>query len=330
MADTTLADAPITEVRVFAAGEPGGRGWALTTRLADHEICHIVTAFHVVGDRATRLQKPDIRVAGAGVDTPLPAELLESERDLALLRLRDRGPCPFRPGKSARRHLQGLWLVRLSDGHVIEELRADRAAPIQPLGSDGDIARLRLTRESRQTVAEGWSGASVFQDGQRIGLVSSVSDDGAAVRFYTTGAIAKAFGQRLRRGCDRSDEPCLSTTDTAPPVCPPLFGVRVRLVHARDNASEAAAFAAALQKAGAFVMEDPRLRAQLPPETTAGLTDDLSDITGDIRFCVGGWVTILPQDVIVQPISDPMPTSDNFRSLVISVGADASIRGDQQ
>ena len=188
----------IVEVRVHARSKPGGRGWALTGEERGIEYCYIVTPFHVIGDEVTRTVYSDIVVEGAGYRLgPRAQRIADDGLDLALLLLDREGSCPFIDGPSAGRGASGLWLVRLSDTKVREEIEGDARVPIAPVSENLDIAYLTVAAADRANFTMGWSGATVFRDGRRIGMVVEAADEGATARFYTAQGIVRAFRDQI-------------------------------------------------------------------------------------------------------------------------------------
>lgn len=207
----------IVEVRVHERSKPGGRGWAVAGEERGIEYCYIVTPFHVIGDEVTRTVYSDVVVEGAGYRlSPRAQRIADDGRDLALLLLDREGSCPFTDGPSAGRAASGLWVVRLSDTNVREEIEGDARAPIAPASENLDIASLTVAAADRANFTKGWSGAAVFRDGRRIGMVVEAADEGATARFYTAQGIFRAFGDQIaiyKRDDDRGENATVSGLD---------------------------------------------------------------------------------------------------------------------
>jgi hypothetical protein len=194
--------ADLIEVRIESTGRDGkevGRGWAVAREIPFGTGCEVLTPWHVVSDRTGTPNTPDgTRVYGVGrnivgVNTDL-IERVHPTMDLARVTLHSDQGCPFQPANEGRLPGQGLVVWWLDDSGGAELRDGDERRGVQNGDETGATAKAYLREPA---VMAGMSGATVFINGRRAGMLIDTPGQTDRFGFLTARGIQRALGNDL-------------------------------------------------------------------------------------------------------------------------------------
>lgn len=194
--------AELIEVRIESTGRDGkevGRGWAVALKTRSGTGCQVLTPWHVVSDRTGVSNTLDeTRVYGVGENIvgvkTVRIERVHPTLDLARVTLDSTRGCPFQPANKGRLPEQGLVVWWLTDQGGAERSDGDERRGVLDDDETGATAKAYL-REAG--IMAGMSGATVFINGRRAGMLIDTPGQTHRFGFLTARGIQRALGNDL-------------------------------------------------------------------------------------------------------------------------------------
>lgn len=194
--------ADLIEVRIESTGRDGkevGRGWAVALESRSGTNCQVLTPWHVVSDRTGVSNTLDeTRVYGVGENIvgvkTVRIERVHPTLDLARVTLDSTRGCPFQPANKGRLPEQGLVVWWLTDQGGAERSDGDERRGVLDDDETGATAKAYL-REAG--IMAGMSGATVFINGRRAGMLIDTPGQTNRFGFLTARGIQRALGNDL-------------------------------------------------------------------------------------------------------------------------------------